>query len=258
MVQVQTVSGTQANDRSSYELFNSTQEVIVLLCNDDGIGAEGLAALRRAASRAFPTAELVTVAPAGAMSMVGHRVTTHEPLSVQRQGPSEWAVEGTPADCVRVALAHILKDQRPHWVLSGINHGGNMGQDIYISGTVAAAREAAYHGIPAAAFSHYLKRDLKVCWDRAGDWVASVLATMESQGCPAGELWNVNLPHLGPGAGIPPVLDASPEIAPLPVAFLEGPQGLHYAGVYADRPRAVGSDVDVCFQGNISRSRIRI
>jgi 5'-nucleotidase len=232
--------------------------VIILLCNDDGIEAEGLAALRRAAGLAFPGARLVTVAPAGAMSMVGHRVTTHEPLAVRCHGPGEWSVEGTPADCVRVALAHILREGRPDWVLSGINHGGNLGQDIYISGTVAAAREAAYHGIPAVAFSHYLKRDLAVCWERAGDWVTAVLARLGGEGCPAGELWNVNLPHLESGAGLPPVLDAPPEIAPLPVAFLEGPQGLHYSGIYADRPRATGSDVDVCFQGNISRSRLRI
>ncbi len=232
--------------------------MIILLCNDDGIEAEGLAALRRAAARSFPDAQLVTVAPAGPMSQVGHRVTTHEPLTVQRHGQSEWAVDGTPADCVRVALAHILRDQRPAWVLSGINHGGNMGQDIYISGTVAAAREAAYHGVAAAAFSHYLKRNLELRWDRAEEWVASVLANIGRQGCVAGELWNVNLPHLEATEGVPEVIDAHPEEAPLPVAFREGPQGLHYSGIYADRPRGTGSDVDICFQGKISRSRLRI
>lgn len=232
--------------------------MIILLCNDDGIEAEGLAALHRAAARAFPEAQLVTVAPAGPMSQVGHRVTTHEPLAVERQGPWEWAVDGTPADCVRVALTHILREQRPDWVLSGINHGGNMGQDIYISGTVAAAREAAYHGVAAAAFSHYLKRDLDLRWDWAEDWVASVLAVMGCEGCSAGELWNVNLPHLEALEGMPEVIDAHPELAPLPVAFREGSRGLHYSGIYADRPRAIGSDVDICFQGKISRSRLRI
>jgi 5'-nucleotidase len=134
-----------------------------------------------------------------------------------------------------------------------------MGQDIYISGTVAAAREAAYHGIPAAAFSHYLKRDVALCWTRAEHWVAAVMASLGGEGCRAGELWNVNLPHLGETDGeIPEVVDAEPEVAPLPVAFLEGPLGLHYAGVYAERPRAAGSDVDICFQGKISRSKLRI
>jgi len=231
--------------------------VIILLCNDDGIQAEGLGALRRAAVRSFPGAQIFTVAPAGAMSMVGHRVTTHEPLAVERHGERDWAVEGTPADCVRVALAHLLAD-RPDWVLSGINHGGNLGQDIYISGTVAAAREAAYHGIRAAAFSHYLKHDLEICWNQAEDWVHAVLASLGSEGCDPGSLWNVNLPHLETAHGVPDVVDSLPELAPLPVTFREGPGGLHYAGVYAERLRAAGSDVDICFRGNISRSKLRI
>jgi len=237
--------------------LDHAQQVIILLCNDDGIEADGLSALRRAAANRFPDAVLYTVAPAGPMSMVGHRVTTHEPLAVERRGPLDWAVDGTPADCVRVALAHLL-EVRPDWVFSGINHGGNLGQDIYISGTVAAAREAAYHGIPAAAFSHYLKRDLPVCWDQAAQWVGTVLAHLHGAGCPQGELWNVNLPHLEGAGEMPPVIETFPEVAPLPVAFREGPGGLHYAGVYSERPRAAGSDVDVCFGGQISRSRLRL
>jgi 5'-nucleotidase len=231
--------------------------VIVLLCNDDGIAAEGLAALRRAAARAFPDARLVTVAPAGAMSQVGHRVTTTHPLEVERHGEQEWAVHGTPADCVRVALAHLL-DRRPDWVLSGINHGGNLGQDIYISGTVAAAREAAYHGVAAAAFSHYLKRGLEIRWDAAEHWVGTLLARLRTEAIAPGEHWNVNLPHLEDPADPPPVVEAIPERAPLPVSFRPGPQGLHYDGVYADRPRGSGSDVDVCFGGAISRTKLRI
>jgi len=144
--------GTTSAPGHPMKLFDCAQEVIILLCNDDGIEAEGLGALRRAAIRSFPGPRFLRWLLAGPMSMVGHRVTTHEPLAVERHGEWNWAVQGTPADCIRVALAHLL-DAKPDWVLSGINHGGNLGQDIYISGTVAAAREAAYHGIPAA-FSH--------------------------------------------------------------------------------------------------------
>jgi 5'-nucleotidase len=133
--------------------LDHTQQVIILLCNDDGIEAEGLAALRRAASQLFPEARIFTVAPATGMSQVGHRVTTHEPIPVTRLGERDWAVTGTPADCVRVALAHLLQ-VRPDWVFSGINHGGNLGQDIYISGTVAAAREAARSAARLAARQH--------------------------------------------------------------------------------------------------------
>jgi len=231
--------------------------VIVLLCNDDGIAAEGLASLRRAAAHVFPEARLLTVAPAGPMSQVGHRVTTHEPLEVERHGEQEWAVHGTPADCIRVALAHLL-DQRPAWVLSGINHGGNLGQDIYISGTVAAAREAAYHGVPAAAFSHYLRRGLEVRWDAAERWVAELLTQLRQETMAPGDHWNVNLPHLDEPLHLPLVVEAAPERAPLPVSFRPGPQGLHYDGIYADRARETGSDVDVCFGGAISRTKLRI
>lgn len=231
--------------------------MIVLLCNDDGIAAEGLASLRRAAARVFPEARILTVAPAGAMSQVGHRVTTTEPLEVDQHGDHEWAVHGTPADCIRVALAHLL-EQRPAWVFSGINHGGNLGQDIYISGTVAAAREAAYHGIPAAAFSHYLRRGLAVRWDAAEQWVGDLMAGFRQETMAPGEHWNVNLPHLDDPRHAPPVIEAIPERAPLPVSFRPGPEGLHYAGVYADRLRETGSDVDVCFGGAISRTKLRI
>jgi 5'-nucleotidase len=123
---------------------------------------------------------------------------------------------------------------------------------------VAAAREAAYHGIPAAAFSHYLKRDLEVRWDQAADWVCAVLGELGAQGCRPGELWNVNLPHLEARETKPEIVDTVPELAPLPIRFREGPEGLHYSGVYANRPRVEGSDVDVCFSGRISRSLLKL
>ena len=79
-----------------------------------------------------------------------------------------YSVEGTPADCVRIALYAFAI--RPDFVISGVNAGGNMGQDLHISGTVAAAREAAFHGLPAAALSHYLIRDLALDWPRVAEW----------------------------------------------------------------------------------------
>lgn len=228
--------------------------MIVLLTNDDGIDAEGLTALRKAVSRQL-LAEIYTVAPAGPMSQVGHRVTTHEAISVEPRGDRNWAVHGTPADCVRVAISKLLP-ARPDWVFSGINHGGNLGQDVYISGTVAAAREAAYHGLQAAAFSHYMKRGLDLDWETATRRVAALLQQLLAKDLKPGEHWNVNLPHLEPEAEDPGFTNADLESAPLGIDFEETESGLVYRSNYAERPRQAGSDVDVCFSGRISVSRL--
>ena len=84
-----------------------------------------------------------------------------------------WAIDGTPADCVRVGLAKLTPDVA--WVLSGMNHGGNLGADVYHSGTVAAVREAALHGRPGIAISQYRKRNVEIDWERARRWMGMVL-----------------------------------------------------------------------------------
>src|SRR5436189_111472 len=103
----------------------------------------------------------------------GHRVTTDGPIRLMKRSDTRWAIDGTPADCVRVALAKLAPDVA--WVLAGINHGGNLGADVYHSGTVAAVREAAFHGKPAIAFSQYCKRGHEIDWQRASRWAALVL-----------------------------------------------------------------------------------
>src|SRR4051794_34816796 len=115
--------------------------MILMLTNDDGIEAPGLSALEAAAEGVGE--RRIVVAPAGPQSGCGHAVTTHRPIRVDRRGESAFAVEGTPADCVRLAIHHL--DPGVDWVLSGINSGGNLGADVYHSGTVAAVREAVLH-----------------------------------------------------------------------------------------------------------------
>src|SRR4051812_38417238 len=122
----------------------------LLLTNDDGIDADGLQALCDAAR---PLGEPVVAAPALPQSGVSHAVTTGTAFRVEPRGPGRFAVAGTPADCVRVGLHRLAPDAA--WVLSGVNHGGNLGADVYYSGTVAAVREAVLHGWPGVAFSHY-------------------------------------------------------------------------------------------------------
>lgn len=228
-----------------------------LLTNDDGIDAPGLAALERSIRR-IPDARITLVAPMKEQSMCGHRLTTHSPLRVERRGEDRWAVDGTPADCVRLALFAL--DIRPDWVLSGVNAGGNLGQDIHVSGTCAAAREAAYHQVRSAAFSHYLIRDLAVDWDRTADWTHEVLQSLAGEPLADGEFWCVNFPHLPPGSrSLPGLRHCHPARSPLPVRFRPVENGSHhYDARYADRPRDPGSDVDVCFGGETSVVRLRV
>ena len=124
----------------------------ILLSNDDGIAAPGLAALL-AAARDF--GEPVVVAPAGPQSGVSHMITWEKGVCLEPRGADTFAVHGTPADCARLGLFSVAPDAA--WVLSGINHGGNLGADVYYSGTVAAVREAVLNGWPGIAFSHYLR-----------------------------------------------------------------------------------------------------
>ena len=233
-----------------------------LLTNDDGIHADGLSALARAVGL-LPDSTITIVAPATEQSQCGHRVTTHADLQVERRGDDSYAVHGTPADCVRVALFGLGIE--PDFVVSGINHGGNMGQDLVISGTVAAAREATYHGIRAAAFSHYLIKGIELDWVRMASWTAQVLTTLNEQEKTRGEFWNVNFPHLPLGdLALPEMVPCLPAKSPLGVSYEvrstnePWPKEFLYSASYASRPRDPGSDVEACFGGRVAISRLRI
>jgi 5'-nucleotidase len=223
-----------------------------LLTNDDGIDAPGLQALCEAAQ---PLGEAVVVAPADALSGCSHQVTTSQPLRIEPRRPGWFAVSGTPADCVRVGLLRLAPDA--DWVLSGINAGGNLGADVYSSGTVAAVREAVLHGWPGVALSQYRKRGLAVDWGRAAAWVTAALGELLARPWRRGSFWNVNLPHLGPEEPDPERVYCRLDPTPLPLSYRHEEGGLlHYDGDYHNRRRENGTDVDVCFQGKIAVTRI--
>lgn len=121
----------------------------ILLSNDDGILAKGLGVLEQAVT---PLGEISVVAPDREQSATSHSLTLHHPLRPVRLGERRWQVDGTPTDCVMLACEALLAD-RPEYVISGINHGPNMGEDVLYSGTVAAAMEGLALGIPAIALS---------------------------------------------------------------------------------------------------------
>jgi len=225
----------------------------LVLTNDDGYDAPGLAALRRAVEGLGPAR---VVAPMAAESGCGHRVTTHQHLDAAEHEGGVVAVSGTPADCVRLALHHLAADAS--WVLSGINAGGNLGVDVFHSGTVAAVREAVIHGVPGIAVSHYIARGRTIDWERAARWARPVLEDLLARPWRPGTFWNVNLPHPGPDAPDPEVVFCPLDPSPLPLHFeVEAGRAL-YRGDYQNRPRIEGADVASCFGGRIAVSLVRL
>ena len=137
-----------------------------------------------------------------------------------------------------------------------MNHGGNLGADVHISGTVAAVREGVLHGKPGIAVSQYRKRQGEIDWDRAVRWTTPLLADLVSRPWDPGTFWNINLPHLARGDPNRALSFVPLETGPLPLSYREEAGLYHYNGNYHQRPRRPGSDVDVCFGGNIAVTRI--
>jgi 5'-nucleotidase len=175
----------------------------VLLTNDDGIQAMGLNAMRRALL-GVPDVELAVIAPDSNRSATARSITTREPLWVEEiefdDGTTGFATDGTPVDCVRFAALGLVEFE-PELIVSGINHGSNLGDDITYSGTVAAALEGVVLGIPAIAVSQQsTRRDMdfrlgdEYRFDQAGAFVARLLEELDEVPMPKGTLLNINVP----------------------------------------------------------------
>lgn len=164
--------------------------MIILVCNDDGIRSEGIQALARAVAS---LGDVYVVAPDREQSAVSHSLTLHRPLRVETIGPRQFAVDGTPTDCVNLAVSGILP-ARPGLLLSGINKGANMGDDITYSGTVSAAMEGTLLGVPSLAISLVTRDHFDF---RAAASFAARLAVQVIE-CPleANTLLNVNVPAI--------------------------------------------------------------
>jgi 5'-nucleotidase len=143
------------------------------------------------------------------------------------------------------------------WVLAGINRGGNLGADLYTSGTVAAVREGALLGRPGIAVSQYIRKGLALDWERSSALALPVIAQLIAEGCPPKGFWNVNLPHLEAGEDAA-VVRCDPDNEPLDVRFRRDGAGFHYDGSYAARRRTPGKDVERCFGGSITVSALEL
>ena len=175
----------------------------VLLTNDDGIGAQGLQTLRRALLE-VPDIELAVIAPNSNRSATARSITTREPLWVDEfefeDGTTGYATDGTPVDCVRFAALGLIEFQ-PELIVSGINHGSNLGDDITYSGTVAAALEGVVLGVPGIAVSQQsAKREMdfrlgdEFDFDTSAAFTARLVEEIDDVGIPEGTLLNINCP----------------------------------------------------------------
>jgi len=182
--------------------------VRVLLTNDDGIEAAGLQALRRALLE-LPDVELAVIAPDGNRSAMARSITTRRPLWVQEvdfdDGTVGYATDGTPVDCVRLARLGLIEGFEAEFVVSGINHGSNLGDDITYSGTVAAALEAIVLGLPGIAISQQSRaRELDFRYgsqfefDVAATFTARLVGELKRTPLPSATLLNINVPGADP------------------------------------------------------------
>ena len=164
---------------------------LILVSNDDGVHSQGIVALADALAA---LGEVVVVAPDRERSAVSHALTLHRPLRVEPIGPGRFAVDGTPTDCVNLAVNGILP-RRPVLVASGINNGANLGDDVTYSGTVSAAMEGTLLGIPSLAVSLIGRPPFH--FEAAAVFAARLATWVVERGLPADTLLNVNVPGDG-------------------------------------------------------------
>lgn len=241
----------------------------ILVTNDDGVDAKGIAVLHRAAKQVWD--DVVVVAPAGQKSAISHAITIHDPLRARQLGDDVYAVSGTPADCVLVALGHLCADSQPQLVLSGINQGPNLGLDVYYSGTVAGAREGLIQGIPAVAFS--LVGPVTYPFDDIEPVVVHLLERVRDEGVPRGCLLNVNIPLPGTAQLAGPGLAGVAGIAGVRVTSLghraysdeiivrEDPRGRPYVwigGSFPQMEQVDGTDCHAVLDGYVSVTPIEL
>ena len=161
----------------------------ILLTNDDGIDAPGLRALEEMLAS---VGETWTVAPMYEQSASSRKITLRKPFRYEERGTRRFAVDGTPADCAMTALVHLL-DFRPDLVVSGVNNGPNLGENVFYSGTVAAAAEGPKYGVPAIAMSVNQRADID--YGPAAAFAAKLAQKVLDAGLPDGVALNVNVPH---------------------------------------------------------------
>ncbi len=236
----------------------------VLLVNDDGIDSAGLALLERTVRRF--TDDLWTVAPRDNQSARGRAFTLRRPIGCRRLAERRYAVEGTPVDCVLIALNGLIPGRRPELVLSGVNQGTNLGEDIAASGTVGACLEAAEQGVPGIAFSQvgaYPDPD-GTAWTCAERNLPGLLPKLVATLDHHEMVLNVNFPRLGAGGELAGtcVVPAGHRKGPVMVENHKddgnGRATFFYDQLRADDPVSPDCDIDRAHAGHITITPLKI
>lgn len=170
----------------------------ILLSNDDGVNAPGLKVLARIAKQL--ARDIWISAPELEQSGAGHSLTMRRPLRIRKEGVRKYAVDGTPTDAVLLGIRQLLKEKRPTLLLSGVNRGSNLGEDVTYSGTVAAAMEATLLHVPAIALSLHVTPGQPIRWDTVEAHAPALIASLVKAGWPENVLLNVNFPDCAPDA----------------------------------------------------------
>ncbi|MBL4666777.1 MAG: 5'/3'-nucleotidase SurE [Sneathiella sp.] len=164
----------------------------ILLSNDDGFDAPGMAVLRKIA--AALSDDVIVVAPAKEQSGASRSLTLHDPLRIKKYSDTEYSVTGTPTDSVMMALNYLFKDSPPDLILSGVNRGGNLGEDVLYSGTVAAASEGTLLGVRSIAISQCILDADNIHWDTTEQMAPDIIKNLLTMEWGEGTLMNINFP----------------------------------------------------------------
>jgi 5'-nucleotidase len=229
-----------------FEPIADLKSARILVSNDDGIDAPGIKLLEKVARTLCD--DVWVVAPATEQSAVAHSLTVRRPLRIHQHSEFRFSVDGTPTDSVLLGVRQILADRKPTLLLSGVNRGGNLGDDVTYSGTVAAAMEGTLLGIPSIAFSQFFEDRHPVKWATAEHWAPEVIRRLCSIGWARNVLMNVNFPDVLHGSvhGIVAARQGKRALADS-VTERQDPRGDAYYWVGGQRAQDLGqpgSDLD--------------
>ncbi len=231
----------------------------ILICNDDGIQAKGIRLLFEIAKTLAD--DVWVVAPEAEQSGASHSLTLRRPLRKRRFAENWYAIDGTPTDCVLMGVTQILADRRPDLVLSGVNRGANLGEDVTYSGTVAGAREAVMLGIPAIANSLITALNKPAKWETPQKYGADLIRRLTTAGWTPNTIVNVNYPD------VPPDQVKGVEVCGLArrklgTQWVEGidPRGAAYYWLGMQREEEVlpGTDLHAVMNGKISVTPVQL
>ena len=231
----------------------------ILICNDDGIQAKGIRLLFEMAKTL--TDDVRVVAPEAEQSGASHSLTLRRPLRKRRFAQNWIAVDGTPTDCVLMAVTQILADRKPDLVMSGVNRGANLGEDVTYSGTVAGAREAVMLGIPAIAHSLIVALNKPAKWDTPREHGAELVRRLTATGWAPNTIINVNYPDVTPGE-VKGVEVCGLARRKLGTQWVEGvdPRGAPYYWLGTQREEEVldGTDLHAVIHGRIAVTPVQL